>query len=222
MGDKTKLATLLGLLAALVVVAYLVPLPSPVELRGIAASLGPAAPVAFFGLYAVLCSLPLPRTAFNLAAGLLLGHALGVAVALAATMTAAVLGYLLARQVGKVRLRRFLPTRYRGALRTVDTRITGGGATAVASLRLIPVVPFAPMSYCCGLLSVRPHPYLLGTAVGSLPGTVAVVVVGDAMTGATPPALIAWYLVFALVGAVGVWRSVRNAAPARVAADING
>ena len=97
-------------------------------------------------------------------------------------------------------------------MRTVDERLADGGVLAITSLRLIPVVPFAPLGYCCGVLSVRPLPYLAGTVLGSLPGTVAVVVLGDALTGGTPPALLACYLAFALVGALGMIKVVRGAA----------
>jgi hypothetical protein len=41
----------------------------------------------------------------------------------------------------------------RAPVRAVDERLTRGGWLAVASLRLIPVVPFLPTNYACGLSS---------------------------------------------------------------------
>lgn len=199
-----------GLLAAAVVLAFVVPLPSPAELRALAVAAGPATPVVFFAVYAVCAALPLPRTVFSLASGLLLGNALGIAVAVAATLTAATLGFGLARLLGADLLGRH---RHRESLRAVDKRIAHGGVAGITSLRLIPVIPFAPLSYFCGLSSLRLRPYLLGTLAGSLPGTAAVVVLGDALTGRTPPALVACYAVFALVGAFGVYRMVRRVTP---------
>jgi uncharacterized membrane protein YdjX (TVP38/TMEM64 family) len=76
------------------------------------------------------------------------------------------------------------------------------------------MVPFAPMCYCCGVSSVRPGPYLVGTALGSLPGTIAVVLLGDALTGNTPPALLACYGIFAVLGAIGLVRVFRKRAAA--------
>ncbi len=197
----------LGVLVACVVVAFVAPIPRPAEVREMAVAAGPAAPLVFFCVYAVFTALPLPRTAFNLASGLLLGNALGIGIALAATMTSGVLGYAIARPVGTRLLHRHLD---RDAVRTVDAKLTGGGVLGVASLRLIPVIPFAPMSYCCGLSSIPLRPYLLGTALGSVPGTVAVVTLGDALTGQSPPALIACYAAFALIGGLGVYRIVRT------------
>lgn len=197
----------LGVLIGCVVLAFVAPIPSPAEVRAMAIAAGPAAPLVFFCVYAVFTALPLPRTAFNLASGLLLGNALGIGVALAATLTSGALGYAIARPVGGRLLHRHLDHE---AVRTVDAKLTGGGALGVASLRLIPVVPFAPLSYCCGLSSMPLRPYLLGTVLGSVPGTAAIVILGDALTGQTPPALVACYAAFALVGGLGVYHVVRS------------
>jgi uncharacterized membrane protein YdjX (TVP38/TMEM64 family) len=208
---RTKLVAAGVVLALFVAAASLVPLPGPAQLRAWADGAGWAAPLLFLVAYSLLTVAPIPRTVFNLAAGLLLGNVLGVAVATLATVLAGVLSFLLARGLGRELLIRHLQ---RGAVRTVDERLSAGGVLAVTSLRLIPVVPFAPLSYCCGLSRVRLPAYLVGTAVGSLPGTVAVVLLGDALTGTTPPALLACYAVFALAGAAGLVRVVRRRVPA--------
>lgn len=196
-----------ALLVGTAVIAFTARLPSPAELRVFAESAGPAMPLAFFGVYALCAALPLPRTVFSLASGLLLGNALGILIALAATTTAAGIGFLIARALGRDALGRHA---HRSSIRAVDARIAGNGVLGITSLRLIPIIPFAPLSYCCGVSSVRMPPYLLGTLLGSLPGTAAVVVFGDALTEATPPVLVACYTAFALVGALGVYRMVRR------------
>lgn len=201
------------------VLAFTAPVPTPIELRAIAVAAGPLAPILFFSGYALFTALPVPRTVFSLASGLLLGNALGITVAMAATVTSAALGYGLARLFGTELLRRH---RHRDWIRIVDSRLTDGGVAGVASLRLIPIVPFAPFSYCCGLSALRLRPYLLGTAVGSVPGTTSAVILGDALTGATPPALIACYAAFAAVGAAGVYFFVRKPTPEAVLTSQRG
>jgi hypothetical protein len=52
-----------------------------------------------------------------------------------------------------------------------------------------------------------------------VPGTVAVVVLADALTGDTPPALLACYGVFAVAGAVGLVRVLKKRTPASEAAE---
>jgi uncharacterized membrane protein YdjX (TVP38/TMEM64 family) len=204
---RTQLILAFVLLTALVAAALTLPVPSPAELRTWASGAGTATPLLFLLVYAVLTVAPIPRTVFSLAAGLLLGNGLGIVIAMLATATSAALGFLLARLLGRGLVTRHL---HRGAVRSVNDRLTGGGVLAVTSLRLIPVIPFAPLSYCCGMSSIRMAPYLAGTVLGSLPGTAAVVLLGDALTGSTPPALVACYGAFALVGAIGLYRVVRT------------
>ncbi|NIJ12663.1 putative membrane protein YdjX (TVP38/TMEM64 family) [Saccharomonospora amisosensis] len=202
---------LLGGLAAvgvLTAAALLLPIPGPAELRAWASGAGAAGALVLLLAYALLTVAPIPRTVFNLAAGLLLGEALGIAVAVVATAISGCLAFLLARAAGGDLLSRLSRGR---RLRAVAERLADGGALAVASLRLIPVLPFAPLSYCCGLSPLRLRPYLTGTVLGSLPGTVAVVVLGDALTGTTPPALVGCYLAFAALGALGLSRVLSSA-----------
>ncbi|GAA1225433.1 TVP38/TMEM64 family protein [Prauserella halophila] len=211
MPRRTTLLLGILLLAALVLAALLLPIPSPAEMRAWADEAGAAASVVFLAAYAVCTIAPVPRTAFNLAAGLLLGHVSGVVVALTATIVSGLCGFQLARLLGREFVTRNL---HRTSVHAVDARLSGGGMLAVASLRLIPVVPFAPLSYCCGVSSLALRPYLVGTALGSVPGTIAVVVLGDALTGNTPTALLICYGVFAALGAAGLLRVIRTAAPA--------
>lgn len=195
------------LVAALVVAAFVLPVPDPAQLRTWAAGAGAAAPALMFLAYVVATLVPIPRTVFSLASGLLFGPVVGVAVALVATAVSGLLSFALARSLGRRIVARHLT---RASVRTVDERLTSGGWLAVASLRLIPAVPFLPTNYACGLSSVRTRPYLAGTMAGSVPGTIAAVVLGDTLTGGTPPALLAVYGVLALAGAAGLWFAIRR------------
>jgi uncharacterized membrane protein YdjX (TVP38/TMEM64 family) len=207
MSGRTKLIVALTLLALAVAAAIVLPIPSPAELRGWATGNGAATALLLLLAYSLLTIAPIPRTVFNLAAGLLLGNVAGIAVAMAATVIASGLAFGLARLLGRDLVSRHL---HRRPVRAVNERLSGGGVQAITSLRLIPMVPFAVMNYCCGVSTVRFGPYLLGTALGSLPGTVAIVLLGDALSGDTPPGLLACYGVFAVLGAIGLVRVFRK------------
>jgi uncharacterized membrane protein YdjX (TVP38/TMEM64 family) len=195
------------LVAALVVAAFVVPVPGAGQLRAWASGAGAAAPVLLFLTYVVATLVPVPRTVFSLASGLLLGPVVGVTVALVATGVSALLSFALARSLGRRLVARHLTgTR----VRAVDERLTEGGWLAVASLRIIPAIPFLPTNYACGLSSVRLRPYLAGTIAGSVPGTAAAVVLGDTLTGTTPPLLLAVYAGCAVAGAAGLWFAIRR------------
>ncbi|MGH3763710.1 MAG: TVP38/TMEM64 family protein [Pseudonocardiaceae bacterium] len=206
---RTRLAiavlALLGAIAAVV----LLPVPSPLQMRAWAQSAGLAAPLVFLLGHAVMTTAPFPRTVFTLAAGLLFGPVLGVAVSLAATMLSGVLAFVLVRRLaGNLTL----PHLDHQVLRAVDARLRRRGWLAVASLRLIPAVPFSVLNYCSALSSISFRHYLAGT-VGIVPGSVAVVVLGDALTGTTSPALLAVSLAGAAIGVIGLIIESRSPAP---------
>ncbi len=60
---------------------------------------------------------------------------------------------------------------------------------------MIPAVPFSVLNYAAGASAVRVLPYTLATFVGLLPGTAAVVILGDALTGNVSPLLFAGLVV---------------------------
>lgn len=202
---------------ALIAIALLVPLPSVLQIREWATAIGPAFPLVFFVVHAAVTVLPFPRTVFTLSAGLLFGAWLGIVVAVAASTVSAVVALYLVRAIGRdaVWQRLSNPT-----IRRVDERIARRGWLAVGSLRLIAFVPFSVVNYCCGVSSIRLVPYVLATLVGILPGTVGVVVLGDALTGETHPALLLLSAFCIAIGIAGlVFDSRRSAADADIAAE---
>ncbi|MGB9279266.1 MAG: TVP38/TMEM64 family protein [Pseudonocardiaceae bacterium] len=206
---RTRLLLTVLSLGALIVVASVLPVPSPLQMRTWAQSIGIAAPLLFLLGHTLVTVAPIPRTMFTLAAGLLFGPVLGVMLSLGATTLSAVLAFGLVRRLARGLV---LPLLDHKVLRTVDARLRRRGWLAVASLRLIPAVPFSVLNYCSALSSIRFRHYLAGT-VGIVPGSVAVVVLGDALTGKTSPALLAVSLGAAAVGAFGLIIEARWAAP---------
>lgn len=186
-----------AVMAVLVAMALLVPLPTAVQMRDWATSVGPWLPLAFLAAHLVVTVLPFPRTAFTLAAGLLFGPVLGVTLAAVASTASAVIALVLVRGAGW-QLSRLVRHQ---SIETLDARLRDRGWIAVISLRLIPAVPFAPLNYAVGASAMRVLPYTLATLAGVLPGTVAVVVLGDALTGDVSPLL---FLVSVCTGIVGV------------------
>lgn len=198
----------LVLLGAIVIVSVL-PVPSPLQMRAWAQSVGMVAPLLFLLGHALVTVAPVPRTVFTLAAGLLFGPVLGVTLSLTATMLSGVLAFGLVRWLAGNLM---LPRLDHKVLRTIDARLRRRGWLAVASMRLIPAVPFSVLNYCSALSSISFHHYLAGT-VGIVPGSVAVVLLGDALTGTTSPALLAVSLTGAAVGVIGLIVESRSPAP---------
>ena len=204
--SRTRILFTAIAVAAVVAVALLVPLPTALQLRDWAASAGPWFPLAFLAAHVVVTVLPFPRTAFTLAAGLLFGPALGVAIAVTASTVSALLALLMVRGLGW-QLSKLVS---HPAVEAVDARLRARGWAAVLSLRLIPVVPFSVLNYAAGASSVRVLPYLLATVAGLLPGTAAVVILGDALTGTVSPLLAVVSLCTAALGVSGLAYETRR------------
>lgn len=204
--SRTRL--LLGGIGAAVVitVVLLVPLPTAVELRDWATSVGPWFPLAFLLAHVVITVLPFPRTAFTLSAGLLFGPALGVAIAVTASAVSAVLALLLVRALGW----RVASLVSHPRVDALDSQLRARGWPAVLSLRLIPAVPFSVLNYAAGASAVRVMPYLLATVAGLVPGTAAVVILGDAMTGNVSPLLVMVSVCTAAIGLGGLIYEARR------------
>ncbi len=197
----------IGLLAALVAAAFVLPVPKPDEVRAWAlGAAGDAAVLLMFATYVFATLIPIPRTVFSLASGLLLGPVVGVLVAITATAVSGLMSFALARWVLRGMVQRHMD---RPKVKTLNERLSGGGWMAVASLRLIPVAPFLPVNYTCGVLHVRTWPYLIGTVLGSLPGTIVAVVVGDTLTN-MPPTVVVLMAILAIAGLAGLWFATRR------------
>lgn len=204
--SRTRLIVTAVAAVILVAVVLLVPLPTALQLRDWATSLGVWFPLAFFAAHIVVTVFPFPRTAFTLAAGLLFGPALGVGIAVVASALSALLALLLVRALGW----QFSKLVSHPALESVDTRLRARGWQAIFSLRMIPAVPFSVLNYAAGASAVRVMPYLWATLAGLIPGTTAVVFLGDALTGNVSPLLVLVSVCTAAVGIAGLVYEVKT------------
>lgn len=204
--SRTRIAATVIAAVVMVTVVLCVPLPTALQLRDWARSVGPWFPMAFLCLHVVVTVLPFPRTAFTLAAGLLFGPVLGVAIAVAASALSAVIALLAVRALGWQLSSLVSHPR----ANSLNARLRERGWPAVLSLRLIPAVPFSVLNYAAGASSVGVLPYFLATLVGLLPGTAAVVILGDAMTGNVSPLLVLVSVSTAAIGIAGLIYETRR------------
>ena len=196
---------ILAAIVILIAIALLVPLPTAVQMRDWATSVGPWFPLAFMAAHIVVTVFPFPRSAFTLAAGLLFGPVLGVPLAVVASTISAVIALLLVRAAGWQLSRLVRHPR----VDSLDARLRERGWPTIVSMRLIPAVPFSVMNYAAGASAVRVLPYALASFVGLIPGTAAVVILGDALTGNVSPLLFVVSLCTASLGIGGLIYEIR-------------
>jgi uncharacterized membrane protein YdjX (TVP38/TMEM64 family) len=199
------------LVAAVVAVLALRSAGGLPDVREAVQAAGIWAPLLFVLLQGMVTVTPVPRTVFTVAAGVLWGGITGVVLAVAGTSLAACVAYWLVRLVGGRFVERHA---HRRGFAWVRARLDRSGLLASVSLRLIPAVPFSVMNYASALAGVRFPPYLLGTVLGVLPGTIAIVVLGDAAVGGDPhPAMLLVSVVSGIVGVAGALIAARRPAP---------
>ena len=205
-GGTVRLA---GLVLGFVAVAVAVQLSGwngPQQLQDLVRSAGWAGVVVFVLGYALLVLVPTPASVLTVLAGALFGVGWGTLLAATGALLGAVGGFLLGRRLGRPAVDRLLG----GRLQQADAVLARHGLLAVLAVRLVPLFPFTPLNYACGLLGVRLRDYAIGTGVGILPGTLAYTAVGA--SGADPRGIVLGavaLLLLALVGGAGGRRLLR-------------
>lgn len=179
-----------ALVLAAVAVGMLLPHPGVSTVRGWADSTGPWFVVLFLLAHIGVTVFPIPRTVFTVSAGVLFG-AMGILLCIVASTAAAAIAFLIVREIDR-RHPSVLIARVREhrAYIPVAARLRARGWLAVGSLRLIAAAPFSLVNYASALSPVRFWPYLGATVAGLAPGTTAVVLLGNALTGDSSPWLV--------------------------------
>jgi phosphatidylserine/phosphatidylglycerophosphate/cardiolipin synthase-like enzyme/uncharacterized membrane protein YdjX (TVP38/TMEM64 family) len=104
-----------------------------------------------------------------------LGPALGFVCSAVGMLLAATTTFGLGRLVGREPLRRWLGTR----LDQFERRVARRGVIAIALLRKLPIAPFTIVNMVIGAVGVRYRDFIIGTALGMLPGIAAFAFVSD-------------------------------------------
>ncbi len=135
------------------------------------------APVVFVGAYALLTIALAPGSVGSAAAGLLFGPLLGTVVTVIGATIGATAAFFLGRWLGRDAVRSIAG---RGVDR-VDDFVGVSPLKSVLALRLLPILPFNLVNYGAGLTRLPTRDYVLGTAVGIIPGSILFVTAGSSL-----------------------------------------
>jgi len=131
-----------------------------------------------------------------------LGPVLGFIASAVGTLLAASATFGIGRLVGRKPLHRWLGTK----LDALEQRVAKRGVIAIALVRKVPVAPFTLVNMLIGALGIRYRDFMLGTALGMLPGIAAFAFVSqtaiDAWREPTPQNITL------IAGAIAVWLAV--------------
>jgi len=176
-GTRAAVLRLLGLVIAVVIGGALLWLLLDGELAQVQSAIaatGAWGPVVYVVLHVMLTLVPVSKNLLSGVAGALFGLAGGIAVSWVASMLSAVVGFAIARWLGRDAVAELTGPR----LTRVEDVLRRQGVVAVIVARLTPVLPFTIVNYGAGVSAVSRRDFLVGTAVGILPGTVAYAALG--------------------------------------------
>lgn len=175
--STANLAVALVVLVACVVIfalawkiTPLAELASPEALAGRLRALAgmPAAPFLFVAVFVIGGFLVVPVVALILAAAILFPPGTAVLVSLTGVMLSAAVLY----QVG-LRFSGRIEALVGPAIPRLRAALARSGILAVMAVRMLPVAPFSIVNLAAGSIRVGFRDYLIGTALGMIPGIVA-------------------------------------------------
>lgn len=160
-----------------------------------------------------------PASVLTVVGGILFGPVVGVAVVVVAANASAMIAYGVGRLLGRAPgVPDTTPTPDEASLaRRWSDRMRDNSFETVLIMRLL-FLPYDLVNYLSGVLRLRWLPFLLATALGSLPGTVSFVLLGasldrvdEGLGGVDAATLVASIVIFA--GSVLIARVLRRRQP---------
>jgi uncharacterized membrane protein YdjX (TVP38/TMEM64 family) len=150
---------------------------------------------------------PLPAFVITIANGFVFGWFWGGVLALLSATLAAHVCYEVARAIGRPAIERWVGP---SIIERTDRFFERHGAWAILVARLLPFVPFDPISYAAGLTSTGRLRFLGANLAGQLPATFIYSTIGSRLDGGRLPWQAAAALVTAAVAiAIAAWARAR-------------
>lgn len=131
----------------------------------------------FIAAYAVAVTFGLPASPLTLAGGALFGFWRGMLLNWFGATLGAFLAFVFADSLCGDTCRALLGRR----AKSVERLAAEHGFMATLRLRLVPIVPFSLLNFAAALAGVRRRDYLVGTALGIIPGTAVYTYFADAL-----------------------------------------
>ncbi len=205
-----RLLVLGTVLAALLVVAWVVRPVSQDAVRDWIEPVGAFGPVVFVLVGGVLGALLVPGPLLAGASGLLFGTLTGVLVTLGSSVVSALIGQAVGRRAGAEAFDDVAGEQ----VMAIALRARRHGVWAVIVQRLAPLVPDGPCNYAFGVVGVSAGALVVGAIVGSAPRAFAYTALGDSLDDPFSPLGLVAIAVVVVTGLVGLVVALRMRRPA--------
>ncbi|MEO8443019.1 MAG: VTT domain-containing protein, partial [Betaproteobacteria bacterium] len=156
----------------------------------------PWAPVLVLAAYTPACLIMFPRTLITLFSVLVFGPWLGFVYAMSGILVASLATYYAGRVLDRSTVRRLAGL----TLNRVSEKLSERGLLAMTTVRLVPIAPFFVVNMVAGAIRIKLWHFMLGTALGMLPGTLAATVFANQLeTALRSPGDINYWLIAGVV-----------------------
>ena len=200
---------LIGFLIVLLTAAWFAGVPDMLFNGSLLEEKSMGTAIIFLAAFIVFGSLGVPPALLILActAAWPFKHALPICYA--GGLGAALLGFILARYLGRDYLAPRIPER----IRKYESKLESHGLSTVIMLRLLFYL-FPPVNWLLGVSNITTRTFIIGTMIGALPGTVVMTLSGRGLFAfllKQPPGVIVASLLAAAVVITAWWRFVMKA-----------
>jgi len=168
----------------------------------------PWAALIVVSAYTPACVTLFPRPLITLFGVLAFGPWLGFTYAMCGILLAALLSYVAGLRLDRGTVRRLAGPKLNHMIEQLRQR----GLIAMTALRLVPIAPFVVEGVVAGAIRMSLKDFMLGTAIGILPGTLAATVFGHQLEAALrdPRQINVWLIVLVVVVFVVATLAVRR------------
>lgn len=172
----------------------------------------PFTPIAVVASYVVAGVMMMPVMLLIAVTGIVFGPLYGFFYAMTGTLLSAAVAYGLGAWLGRATVRKLLGPR----INNLSKRIARRGIVAVVVVRMLPVAPFTVVNVVAGASHIRFRDYLIGTALGMLPGIVITVTfvhhLAETIRNPSPGtvAILATVVAFIIALAMGLQRLLKQ------------
>ncbi|TPG37446.1 TVP38/TMEM64 family protein [Mycolicibacterium hodleri] len=204
-----RLALFVAFLLGLFYLAAIARVVNVDDVRRVVAATGPAAPLTYVGVSALLGAIFVPGPILAAGSGVLFGPVLGTFVTLFSAVGTACLTSLVGRHAGRDGARALLGVNRADRL---DDQVQRRGLWAVVGQRFVPGISDALASYAFGAFGVPLWQMAVGAFIGSAPRAFVYTALGASIGDLSAPlaySAIAVWCVTAVVGAFAAHRGYR-------------
>ena len=177
------------------------------EVRRAISATGPAAPLTYVIVSAILGALFVPGAILAAGSGLLFDPLMGIFVTLGATVGTAIVASRVGRRAGRDSARALLGTKRADR---IEALIERGGLWAVVGQRFIPGISDALASYAFGAIGVPLWQMAVGAFIGSVPRAFVYTALGASIGNRSPALAYSAIVVWCVTAVAGAFAARRG------------